>query len=167
MCGNVLHVNKDGSITIVERDSGSLAHGTELIRGLVDGKTSAGKDFDMIITNDTRGTTVNTKINAETFANVKESASNGNGTGSKIVISPELDKFLPMQDNTKEKVPYNIALGHELIHSDNNRNGVRNMNEIVPYDRKIKNIEELKTIKRENILRSQQNLNIRYYGNFE
>ncbi|HMT53846.1 MAG TPA: hypothetical protein PKD16_10485 [Saprospiraceae bacterium] len=90
------------------------------------------------------------------------------GTGSKVVIGTEINFMLPMQDGSREKVPYNIALGHEIIHSDHNRLGTRNASEIVPYDKKIKNVEELRTIKRENILRSESEpkLKLRYYGNY-
>lgn len=163
-----LKFNRDGTVSIVSRNEGSKKHGTELIRNLIEGKTGAGKDFDVVLTNDNYGTRVNTNIQAEAFADIPDNASNGIGTGSKIVISPELNAVLPMHDGTSEKTPYNIAVGHELIHSDHIRLGTRNASEIVPYDAKIKNVEELKTIKRENILRSESvpKLNIRYHGNF-
>lgn len=72
--------------------------------------------------------------------------------------------MLPMQDSPKEKAPYKIALGHELIHGDHNRLGVRNttVNDIP----RIKNNEELTTIQRENLLRKEHNLNLRYSGEF-
>ncbi len=161
-----LKIGKDGRISIVKLGTGYKSHGTELIRNLVDGKTASGNEFDVVITNDNSLSKVNTKEGAQAFADSKENASNGIGTGSGVVISPVLNATLPMQDGTKEKVPYNIAVGHELIHTDHNRLGTRNASEIVPYDRKIKNVEELRTIKRENILRSEHNLNIRYHGEF-
>ena len=87
------------------------------------------------------------------------------GTGSKVVIGTEINFMLPMQDGSREKVPYNIALGHELIHSDHNRLGERSVKRIdnMPY---IKNTEELKTIKKENLLRYEHKVNLRYDGSF-
>jgi len=108
-----LKLGIDGRISIVKQRSGDKIHGTELIRNLVEGKTAAGNNFDVVLTNDNLGTDVNTKISAEVFADSPENASNGIGTGSKVVISPELDATLLMQDGTREKVPYNIALGHD------------------------------------------------------
>jgi hypothetical protein len=71
-----------------------------------------------------------------------------------------------MQDGTKEMVSYFIALGHELIHADHNRIGIRNASRIDPYDPIIKNIEELNTFIRENQLRNEHGLKPRYIGNF-
>ncbi len=159
-----LKLNKDGTVSIVEKGEGSKTHGTELIRNLVEGKTADGKSFDVILTNDSKGTEVNTQNNAEAFANVIQNASNGAGTGTKIVISPDLNTKLPMKDGTRENVPYNIALGHEMIHADHFRLGKREIkiNELPG----IKNKEELNTIKRENILRKENGLNLRYDGAF-
>ncbi len=70
-----LKLNKDGTVSIVEKGEGSKTHGTELIRNLVEGKTADGKSFDVILTNDSKGTEVNTQNNAEAFANVIQNAS--------------------------------------------------------------------------------------------
>jgi hypothetical protein len=69
-----------------------------------------------------------------------------------------------MQDGSFEKIPYKIAVGHELTHSDHNRLGIMNttLNEIPG----IKNNEELHSIKRENLLRKEHNLSLRYSGEF-
>lgn len=72
--------------------------------------------------------------------------------------------MLQMQDGSKEKVPYNIALGHELIHSDRNREGVRQTFPTLP--KPFGTTEELKTIQRENIIRKEHILNLRYTGNY-
>ena len=162
-----IKLNNDGSITIVEKRDGNKKEGTKLIRNLVEGKTASGKDFDVVLTNDNTGRLVNDfPNNAGVFPHNVQNASNSIGTGSDIVISHELNRDLLMQNGLKEKVPYNIAVGHEMIHSDHNRMGIRNTSRLEPYDRKIRNNEELRTIKRENILRSEYNLNIRYHGNF-
>lgn len=157
-----LKMGKDGRISIAKQGSGEKHHGTELIRNLVEGKTASGKDFDVVITNDSRGTGIDTKINAGVIADSPLNAADGTGSGSKVVISPELDRLLTMQDGTKEKVPYNIALGHELIHSDRSAKGIVEFLPVLP--KPIGNTEELKTVKRENLLRKEHGLHMRFTG---
>ena len=168
LTNDVLSIDKNGKISIAERREGSKNHGTELIRNLVEGVTAKGNDFNVVLTNDVSGTSYNEsqlKSNAFTIADDGTYASNGSGIGSKILISPVLDTELRLQNGTTEKVPYNIALGHELIHSDHNRLGERSVKRIdnMPY---IKNTEELKTIKKENLLRYEHKVNLRYDGSF-
>jgi len=159
-----LKLDKDGRISIVKQGSGDKTHGTELIRNLVNGKTAGGKDFDVVLSNSTSNSEQNLNKNAYTNPFSSENASNGEGTGSIINISHELKSSLPMQDGSKEKVPYNIAVAHELIHADHNRQGNRSI-QVIEGIPQIKNTEELRTIKRENIIRREQGQSQRYDGN--
>ncbi|HMT53848.1 MAG TPA: hypothetical protein PKD16_10495, partial [Saprospiraceae bacterium] len=160
-----LKLGSDGRISIVSRGDGKLQHGTELIRNLVDGKTGSGKDFDVVVTNDDKGKNIREfPNNSAVFAHNDDNASNGIGTGSDVVISHELNRNLLMQDGSKEKVSYKISIGHELIHADHNREGNRQTLPTLP--KPFGNTEELKTIKRENKLRIENEVKLRYTGNY-
>lgn len=74
---------------------------------------------------------------------------------------------MKLKDGSSEKVKYNIAVSHELIHSDHNRLGVRDNSDVTPLDRRIKTKEELRTIQRENNIRLENKLKIRYDGNHD
>jgi RHS repeat-associated protein len=158
LTNDALKMDKNGRITIKERKDGEKEFGTELIRDLVDSK------FLITITNDTKGNTKrNLRKNAYADANDGTFASNGIGTGTNIVISHLLNTSLLMQDKTREMVPYFIALGHELIHADRNRKGIRKVQPFLP--KPVGNNEELQTIILENRLRGEhQGLKQRYTG---
>lgn len=147
-----------GRVSISKRNEGSKKYGTALIRGIMDGK------FEITLTNDNSKVDADVKENAITVANSPANASNGSGTGSTIFISPELNVSLPMQDGTYEKVTYFIALGHELIHADRNRMGIRKIEPFLP--KPIGNNEELQTFLLENKLRDEHCLKHRYTGNY-
>lgn len=72
---------------------------------------------------------------------------------------------LLMQGGTKEMMPYFIALGHELIHADRNRMGIRKVEPFLP--KPIGNNKELQTIILVNLLRAEHiGLKQRYTGNY-
>jgi hypothetical protein len=79
-------------------------------------------------------------------------------------LGPILQASLPMQDGTKEMVPYFIALGHELIHADRSRLGITDFNTYELDRQRIKTYEECETFTLENLLRTEHKLNVRYVG---
>lgn len=151
------------TVVVIEQGSGEKTEGTGLIRDLV------ASDKKVTITNDTKGVTVgenpvNLETNAITLANSPSNASNGVGTGSKVLYSPDTQAHFTKEDGTRQKAEPNAVLAHELIHADNMRTGTREVGK-KPLNPDYKsNREEEKTTIRENVIRTQMHQTLRDVG---
>ena len=91
-------------------------------------------------------------------------ASNGKGTSSKILFSPDTRAEFEAQDGSKQISSVNMVLAHELIHADNNRTGTREVGKKPQNPSFSSNREEEKTTFRENIIRHQMKQKLRSVG---
>lgn len=101
-----LKMAKDGKITIIAGIGNNEAteEGTKLVADLIGDKKM------ITITNDVSGTNrkeSQLKDNAFTIANDKANASNGKGTGSKILFSPDIEAEFENSNCGREKAPVN------------------------------------------------------------
>ena len=161
---DVLGYAKDGkTVVITEKGSGGKTEGTGLIRDLI------GSEKTIEITNDTKGISVKGKeidleTNSITLANSSSNASNGKGTGSKILYSPDTKAKFTAKDGSRQKSKANTVLAHELIHTDNNRTGTREVGKPAQNPNYKSNREEEKTTIRENVIRQQMGQPLRSVG---
>jgi hypothetical protein len=164
---DVLGFASDGeTVVVVEQKSGNKTEGTGLVRDLI------GSDKTVEVTNDTRGKSINGKpvtdksleTNAFTIADNPANASNGEGTGSTILYSPDTKAKFTAEDGSRQTSKANTVLAHELIHSDNNRTGTREVGKPAQNPNYKSNREEEKTTIRENTIRQQMGQPLRSVG---
>jgi hypothetical protein len=158
MSDDKLSLSSEGKV-VVEQCDGETTEATKLIRDLVD------SDKKIVVTNDVTGMSLGTKkltdesleTNAFTIANDSKNASDGTGTGSKVLYSPDTQAKFTTKEGTREKSAPNTVLIHELIHAYNNITGTREVGKKPNNSNFKSNREEEKTIQRENIIRDQLN----------
>lgn len=161
---DVLGFASDGeTVVVIEQREGDKTESTGLVRDLIE------SDKKVEVTNDTKGITINGKrpnlaTNAYTIANSATNASNGKGTGSKILYSPDSKAKFTAENGSRQTSEANTVLVHELIHADNNRSGSREVGKSAQNPNYKSNREEEKTTIRENIIRKQMNQLLRSVG---
>ena len=154
------------TVVILEQGDGTKTEGTGLIRDLISSSETTE------ITNDVSGVSIggnklndqSLETNSFTIAENSTNASNGEGTGSKILFSPDTKAKFTNEKGGREVSKANTVLAHELIHSDNNRTGTREVGKPAQNPNFKSNREEEKTTTRENIIRKQMGQPLRGVG---
>jgi Effector protein len=161
-----LAMDVKGNITIVKKKEGGRHDGTLLIRNLIEGVSQddgSVKEYTVTIVNGIGNGTVAVDASGANTTDAIANSQNGTGTSSKVIFDINNEgNFVLNQDGTTGR-PTQLGLAHELIHAENNMQGVNENNietdVIDPDDKKGEkklSKEELKVRNRENLIRKEQ-----------
>ena len=156
----------DGNRVIISERSegGDKSSGTDLIRGFVEGFEIEGETVNRDVTfeNESGNEDLDNSLDSQAFTfadNNKNARDPSKGSDSEILISPDVQARFTNQSGEREVAPFNIVVGHELIHADNNAKGQRAS--LRPLGNGRSSPEERNTQARENVLRKEQKQKLR------